>query len=428
MTDLYDTNEHDSGPIVIIGKHDSIFVKMLAQQWYRRGQRVLVVDGTMLLREMSEDGMLVVRSLSGYSLTKKVILRVLWGILRVLERFFRVAQRSRLENAMRAMGTEFRPSIVAPILNGIVLSSAIKHLCPQFVFAHNAFFYGFAAALCNCTRVIFPWGADIYHYAETTSLAYHLVRWSLSRADLVCPTSGSAADHIVSRFKIHSSRVRAISWGVDTDFFRHADSVKRKKLCGIYGIPEDCIIVTNARRFAPGWGSDTVLKAFLDLAKKDHRYHFVLFGGGSSTHLAEAKSIIQRAGLAERFTIFEEEITLESYSEILSITSIFISLMRLTDMRSSSVLQAAAAGAAPVLSNQPEYQRMIQEGFRARIVEIDNHAEVIDAIEFYADNPCALEEITSNNLAYVMRQERFASQMNSLWLAIQTAVAKKHTL
>src|SRR5262249_12503466 len=137
-------------------------------------------------------------------------------------------------------------------------------LQPRFIFGQEVFYYGLATAFCRrTTRVLMPWGGDVFMYAEASAIAFAMVRYSLQHVDLVCPSSVTAASHICSRFGVPSERIAPISWGVDRRIFRRVSVDERKEICVSFGLDPCSTIIMNVRRFRPAWGSDAAIAAFL---------------------------------------------------------------------------------------------------------------------------------------------------------------------
>jgi glycosyltransferase involved in cell wall biosynthesis len=89
---------------------------------------------------------------------------------------------------------------------------------------------------------------------------------------------------------------------------------------------------------------------------------------------------------------------------------VFVSLLGRGDMRSASVLQAAASGAAPIIADNPEYREMEKMGFQALFVAPGNVEEVIDALRVYLDDPAKIK----SNDDYLARNEDYGTQMTRM--------------
>gem|GEM_PF-4137890 len=104
---------------------------------------------------------------------------------------------------------------------------------------------------------------------------------------------------------------------------------------------------------------------------------------------------------------------------------VFLSLHRDRDMRSWSIVQAAACGAAPVLSDQAEYRCMEEEGFRALFVDPSDTWATVRAVVRYAEDANLRARIRALNLRYVATREDVRVRMRALQEAVLEAVERR---
>lgn len=403
---------------VIIGDPESIFPRKLAEYWCARGMDVTIVTRHWTGETTFPCGAKVLASEDYESISQKRLLRCLHIALQHIETIaVKKLGKKRYEKVMGPKAeSPYRPSFVGPVVNAFSIARLVRKLKPDFVFGQEAFAYGLATALCRqVPKILMPWSGDIYRYAETSPFAFRMVQYSLRHVDLVCPTSLAAVPHVCARYGVSPEKVRAISWGVDRTMFRKATPKQRRHICSKYGIDPDYTIINNCRRFKPIWGCFSALEAFMHYAREDDSTHFVMFGGaGSESFIQQARETLRKHQVSKRFTFFENNIPLEQYAELLSISEVFVSLSRMRDMRSSSILQAAASGAVPVLSDQDEYREMEKLCFKALFVGAQDVGGVVTALRRYAHNPGLRAEYAAQNLQYIERNEDSQQQMDVL--------------
>jgi len=306
---------------------------------------------------------------------------------------------------------------------GPALARVALSLRPAFMFAHDAAAYGPALAHCQgVPRVLFPWGSDIYNTPESWPGAGRIVRQAMRAADLIVPSSGSAAEYIVERFQINARKVRAISWGVDLVAGRRANEAQRAALFTRWAIPTDAVVVQNCRKFWPVFGCFTVLEAFLRVAAELPKCHFVLFGGSASGEVRQACKRTGAAGFAHRFTVIDREISLADYLDLASISDVYVSLCPRGDARSSSVLQLAAAGAAPLIGENREYRALESLGFAASFVDPSSADELATGIRNLVERPQQRREMAERNESYLRQYEDREVQMDRLLSAIEQLI------
>jgi glycosyltransferase involved in cell wall biosynthesis len=162
----------------------------------------------------------------------------------------------------------------------------------------------------------------------------------------------------------------------------------------------------NARRFKPNWGSDLALEAFLRLARENSALRFFSLGGaGAEPYVAEARKRISAEGMQHRISIFDGQICHESVGKLFSVADVFTSVIRTNDMRSLSILEGAAVGATPVLSDVAEYREMERLGFRALFIERLDAEAVASALRRAIHDPALRAEIATANEQYLKEHE-----------------------
>jgi len=351
------------GPAVQLSAANSIFPFQLARFWQSHNlETVLVTRDTNHELGARHQDTTVVES-TAYRrgldrlLSRGSVRRALLRMEQLAVAPFRVGYHRRTG---RPTSEGWAPHFVRHLLDAPATARAARSFRPRFVFGHEVTSYGPATAICRgIPRILFPWGGDVFLYAETSPFVRTLVQKSLRSVDLVLPSSTTAAHHIRQRFGVHEDVVHPLSCGIDRTLFQRAGAADRESLLADLGIPADRHIILNCRQFSPVWGCFEALDSFLSLARSEPTTHFVLLAGvGVEAHIAKARKRIAAEDLGHRFTVLDGRVPLERVAELMSAADVFTSLMRLGDMRSASVLQAAASGGVPVISDSPEHREM----------------------------------------------------------------------
>ena len=411
---------HANGPAVMLGDSTSFFPAQLASCWRSRGIDVVMVTHRYDAEPALADGTPVVKSRDYETrVTRGVTGRMMSPVLTRAERLVpRFKDRFTRITGVSADTELWLPYFAEYVTVAWPTVRAVRAQHPRFVFGHEVISYGLATALCRgVPRIIFPWGGDVFTYAESSPFHFALTKFCLRAIDLIVPSSTTAARHISERFKVSPEKVKAVSWGVDRKKFQKAEGEERRRICAKWKIDPEATIILNPRRFRPDWGAFVSLEAFLKIASEYPRTHFILFGGlGTQKFTDEARTKIADRGLSSRFTILEGEASLDVCAELMSVSDVFVSLLGRGDMRSASVLQAAASGAAPIIADNPEYREMEKMGFQALFVAPGNVEEVIAAIRVYLDDPDRLKR----NDEYLARYEDYETQMTRMLELIES--------
>lgn len=415
------------GPAVILGNPQSLFVTQLARCWLRFGLDVHIVTTGPDLAPASAAGLSVIDSRSRRP-TWTRLARLVNPLLRksetLLPRLYRRRYRLRTGQPEPRRWELFW---VDHYWDSFSRAQVAMELKPSFVFAQEAAAYGLAAARCTqTTRVVFPWGADIYVSCEASPIINAMIRRAFRRAHLIVPSSVAAKDRICSRFGVEPHKVEPISWGVDLDLFRPLTDPENTTIRDELAIPQNAVVVMNARRFDPLWGSDDVLRAMLELARRRTELYCILLGGGyEAAHLRNARRQVQDAGLEPRFRFFPETVSIEQYAQLVGTADVALSLMSRGDMRSSSVLQSAAAGAVPVISDTSEHRLMQDAGFACRLVPSGDVDGLLAHIDELLATPALRSEMAEANRHYLEIHEDHDAQMRRLLLAIAGTVRQQ---
>ena len=417
------------GPAVMLCDPTSIFPAHLTAYWRSKGIEVVFVTDGRDAPPALPDGTRVVRSCDYETpLMRKVTRRLLSPVLYRLEKTVpRFKERFTRNTGVSADTELWMPGFMSSVTSAWPTARAALAQRPRFVFGHEVTAYGPATALCRgVPRILFPWGGDVLTKAESSPYHFAMVKRSLRAVDLIVPGSTTAARHIRERFGVPAEKVQAVCWGVNQPMFIRADAERRKTLCTKWGIDPGATIFLNPRRFRPVWGAFVALEAFMRLAAEQPSTHFILFGGLYTEEFTrQARAKLEAEGLLSRFTLLEGDAPLEVCSELMSISDAFVSLLGRGDMRSSSVLQAAAAGGAPIVSDLPEYREMERQGFAALFVRPDSVEDVLGALRFCVRNPEEAKGMAARNETYIAEHEDFGRQMDKM-LSLIDAVCERY--
>jgi glycosyltransferase involved in cell wall biosynthesis len=330
----------------------------------------------------------------------------------------RLARRRFSEQTGFASPQRWETMFLPHVLNGWRVARAAQRLNPLFVFGHEVTSYGLATAwVSGAPRILFPWGADVMTTAEVSPWHFRMARFALQAADLIVPSSHTAARHIRARFGIAPEKVRPVSWGAELGQFRPASPDERARTCRQWRIDPSAHIVLNARRFLPLYNCESVVRAFIRIARARTDCHFVLLGGRDTdayvdAAIREVASAVPAA--ADRFTFVRDNIPLADCASLMNCADAFVSVCDRVDMRSKSVVEAAAAGGVPIIGEAEEYRYMEARGFSAAFVPPRDPEAIAAAITSALDDPRLRERVREQNTKYLAEYEDSDRQMGIL--------------
>lgn len=401
--------------IYLIANPSSIFPIECAKYFQKNGLNVKIIT-----RFSSQSEIDSIPIISSYEHEGRILRSVLTFVEPLLFRLERIITRNYSSNQYKiAMGSEqfWKPSFVHAIIWGFSISSFIKKNPPYFVYGQEAFSYGFATALCtNIPRFLWPWGGDIYLCAKTSFISKFLISYSLKNVDIITLSSISAKKYIVENFNVDKNKAYEFIWATGlTKIYEHKEFFSRSKLLKELNIPEGSKVIMNVRRFRPLWGAQIALESFIQLAIKYKNLYFIFIGGEGTE--AEMENAIQRViknGLEDRFRFNIGQVSIDKVSRLMLLSDIYVSLMKIDqgDMRSSSIIQASAAGSVPVLSDQLEYREMQKLGFQALFIDPDDISGVIAACEKYLFDFEFVKETRDKNYLFIEKYQNNDKNFN----------------
>lgn len=338
--------------LVLFGKQENLFVEQARRALSGRGFLVRVYSrGPTPGSVVYFDGRDQV-SADPSSLLRKFLIRLAVRAERTL-----MLNLSHYAERSNAAGLAGYLSVLESWLSGAQLARAAARWEPAISIGFQVLFNGHATSRSGGRRVLFPFGGDVFVYPRLSALHWFAVMQSLRTADLIIPSATTACASLARDFSLSTDRVRPFSWGVDlNDFPRRAANGVRPELT-----------IMNLRRFEPPWGSTIVEQVFFSLAKEQPQLRFII-PGLSEPNFQRLTTRVATEALESRVLLFRANQDLEAYRRLLYNADIGVSLMATRDMRSASVLQAAACGVDLLLSDELEYRAMIDAGMQARIV------------------------------------------------------------
>ena len=146
------------------------------------------------------------------------------------------------------------------ILRARWVRKKINALQPDFLHAHYATSYGVLGALSKVHPfVISVWGSDVFSFPRQSFLHRNLLKWILSKADVLCSTSKVMAEE-TRRYSLPGQPIHITPFGVDTALFAHPSEPEQEAEGGqvIFGV---------AKNLHSIYGLDILLQAFARLNK-----------------------------------------------------------------------------------------------------------------------------------------------------------------
>lgn len=277
-----------------------------------------------------------------------------------------------------------------------ILRQAIASSGSDVVMGSYATHYGFLAARTGFRPFIMQtWTGDlsVYPFEGSKRLWYHpVVRYGLSRADLIT-TDGSALLEIGRRlYPDVADKMVATRWGIDATAVdngtRAADLASHR-------------VVTSPRGLQHWYEPELVLSAMLDLLAREGRVFVIILTLGHARS-ANVQRYLDELEEHPRARVIDRFLDQSEMADLWHSTDIVVSIPH-ADGISESVLEAAYAGAYPVLSDIPSNRSLMDDGLSVRILADRTREGLIAAIrEDLETRPDVIAHRERHNRAWVL--------------------------
>ena len=265
------------------------------------------------------------------------------------------------------VGTAWPSRKTGRMISTVRMARAVRRLAPDLVHAH--YLRGLAWGLPLVRGVpclVTSWGSDVLEeqgaFREWYSRA--LTRSVFRRADVVHVQSAYMEGR-VRPFIPSGTRVVRAGWGVDLGRFRPGLDVR--PLRSRRGIGDDRRVIFSPRLAQPFYNHDLVIRA-LPIVRRRVPEALVVVGGA----MADGDYVARLRALASELGVKDHVRFLDAipYAEMPGWYNMAEAVVMVppSDGMPSTLLEAMACGAVPVLSRLPQYDEVIRHGHNGLLV------------------------------------------------------------
>jgi len=278
----------------------------------------------------------------------------------------------------------------------------IKEIKPDLLHAYYATSYGLIGAYCNFRPFLVTCiGSDIMINLKKPILHGWITKYALRKATFVTSVSRPITERIMEQ-GIPVERIKTIPLGVDHEkFFPSSQEQKEFDLLSI-------------RILEPIYNIETILKSFSYLKKDGFQGKLVIAGGGSQERRLKKLSI--SFGLSG-YVNFVGAVSPDEVAKYLRASKIYLS-MSLSDGASTSLFEALACGAFPIVSDIPANREWIVHGENGFLVSpLDSRGLARCVIEAF-NNPSLMETATNKNFELIRNKailQKNLEEMESIY-------------
>lgn len=292
------------------------------------------------------------------------------------------------------------------------LKKLINEIKPDIVHAHYASSYGLLGALSGFHPLITSmWGSDIFEFPRKSFLHKSIIKYNLSKADLILSTSKAM---MKEAGKYSSRKILHTPFGIDLNKF--VPDVKQSD--------ENKIVVGTIKALEHIYGIDILIRAFAVLTNKyDHlKLRLLLVGKGSQ--MPALKNLCKELNI-EALVHFAGHVTYDNIVSYYHQIDVFVAVSR-NESFGVSVLEASACEIPVVVSDIGGLPEVVIHNETGLIVQGMNVNETSEAIERLINDKQLRIEMGKKGRQWVEAQYDWNNNVNQM-LDIYEQILKKRT-
>lgn len=289
------------------------------------------------------------------------------------------------------------------------IRNIIKNIEPDIVHAHYASSYGLLGAVSGFhPYIISVWGSDVFDFPKNNVLNRFILKFSLSRADLITSTSNMMAKE--TRIYAPNKQVKVVPFGVDTSVFH--PQIKKGA----------AFFIGTARALEEKYGVEYLIKAFNLISKEITESILYIAGEGSLE--VKLKNLANKFKLEKRivFLGFLKEKSLAKYIRGLDI---FV-MPSVSDSESFGVaaLEASASGVSVVASKIGGLEETVKEGKTGLFCRPADEKDLAKKIIYLYKNTTLRQEFSQEGPRFVKSKFDFDQNIKEM-IEIYRKISKK---
>jgi len=268
----------------------------------------------------------------------------------------------------------------------------LKKINPDLIHLHMISTLGLVRIfLPGIPFIVSPWGYDIYTLSAKSYLFRKLSQWILKNADGITTTSDALRSLLIQKFRAKEERIKTFFWGIEYKLFSRDDPVLRQKQREKMDIPNDApVFIMN--RYFPAANYRLLWESFKKVLELHPEAVMIVVKGYTKDKFwIDAKEYAQGVGIDISIRWVEKVISLEEMASLVQASNIFLNIVY-ADQRSSSLIEAMAAGLVPLVNDLPVYREFLRDGENAVFVFEQNPEELASKMNYVLEHLLELQE------------------------------------
>jgi glycosyltransferase involved in cell wall biosynthesis len=294
-----------------------------------------------------------------------------------------------------------------------VLKKILRHFNPDILHAHYATSYGLVGALANFHPfVISSWGTDVMKFPNKNFVAKSILGYNFKKADLLCATSNTIADHIKL---VTNKPVSVIPFGIDLNKFQ------KKQVHSLFNDGE--FVIGSIKPLETIYNINVLIRAFSLLHEKHRHLRLLIIGEGSIEQ--DLKGLCNTLGISEKVK-FTGRVPFNEINKYYNMLDVLVNISEYESF-GVSVIEAMACEKPVIVSNVGGLKEIVindQVGLKVEIGSIDQTAK---AIEELACNQTTCEQIGKNGRAHVTENYNWQANLKKMIVSYELLIKDQKT-
>jgi len=286
------------------------------------------------------------------------------------------------------------------------IRSLVRAINPDVLHAYYLTSYGFIGACCDFRPFLISCiGSDVMITPQKFIFYEWLAKYTIKKASFITSVSQPLTEKII-RLGKEPQKVKTFPFGVDPDKFFPVSQEKKD------------IPLLSMRSLEPIYNIKTILNGFSLLKKEGFERKLVVLGGGPQEK--KLKKMAKDLKISEQVN-FVGTVPHDRVAEYLRASQIYLS-MSFSDGASTSLLEAMACGAFPIVTDIPANREWIVDGENGFLVPPLNTKKLARCIVEAFNNPNLMETAAHKNFRIIRNKailQNNLEEMRSIYHSIK---------
>ncbi len=293
------------------------------------------------------------------------------------------------------IGNSNRDSVANFLRKAFHTRKIVKKLNPDLVHGHYLTGPGFFGAFSGFhPLVVSAWGSDLLVDARSSKVKRSLIKWVISRADILHLEMAMEIDMALS-LGARKERIIIAPFGVEPSLF---SPEKRDARLMEHLNSRNPPIVISTRNHEEIYDVQTLIKSAPLILKKVPEARFLILGSGSQTEKLIELARIE--GVNDAVT-FVGKVQHDELPKYLASSDVYVSTS-LSDTVSVSLLEAMSSGAVPVVSNIEGNRSLVNDGYNGLLFKTGDPISLAEKVSNLLSDIRALEQYRAKNREIIM--------------------------